>query len=152
MAVASAQLRRVLEPGVTGQGFELIEVELSGTSRHTLLRVYIDGPDGVTVDDCARVSNQLSAILDVEDLIGGRYTLEVSSPGLDRPLVRPADFTRFTGEMIKVRLGQPLSSGRKNFKGRLLAVGPEHVVLGLDGETLELPFERIEKARLVPKF
>ncbi len=151
MAVASAQLRRVLEPGVTGQGFELVEVELSGTSRRPLLRVYIDGPEGVTVDDCARVSNQLSAILDVEDLIDGRYTLEVSSPGLDRPLVRPVDFTRFTGEMIKVRLGEPLS-GRKNFKGRLLAVGPEHVVLGLDGETLELPFERIEKARLVPKF
>ncbi len=151
MAVASAQLRKVLEAGVQGQGFELVEVELSGTGRHTLLRVYIDSPAGVTVDDCARVSNQLSAILDVEDLIDGRYTLEVSSPGLDRPLVTPEDFTRFTGEMIKVRLGQPLS-GRKNFKGRLIAVAPEHVVLGLDGETLDVAFDRIEKARLIPKF
>ncbi len=87
MAVASAQLRKMLEPGAQGQGFELVEVELSGTARHSLLRVYIDGPAGVTVDDCARVSNQLSAILDVEDFIAGRYTLEVSSPGLDRPLV-----------------------------------------------------------------
>jgi ribosome maturation factor RimP len=151
MAVASAQLRKMLEPGVQGQGFELVEVELSGTGRHTLLRVYIDSPAGVTVDDCARVSNQLSAILDVEDLIDGRYTLEVSSPGLDRPLVKPEDFTRFTGEMIKVLLGQPLS-GRKNFKGRLIAVAPEHVVLGLDGETLDVAFDRIEKARLIPKF
>ena len=80
-----------------------------------------------------------------------RYTLEVSSPGLDRPLVKPEDFIRFTGEMIRVRLGQPLS-GRKNFKGRLIAVAPEHVVLGLDGETLDLAFDRIEKARLIPKF
>ncbi len=151
MAVASAQLRKMLEPGVQGQGFELVEVELSGTSRHSLLRVYIDSPAGVTVDDCARVSKQLSAILDVEDLIDGRYTLEVSSPGLDRPLVKPEDFTRFTGEMIRVRLGQPLG-GRKNFKGRLIAVAPEHVVLGLDGETLDLAFDRIEKARLIPKF
>jgi ribosome maturation factor RimP len=113
------------------------------------LRVYIDGPLGVTVDNCAAVSRQLSAILDVEDPIPGRYTLEVSSPGLDRPLVTPADFRRFQGAMIKVRLLSALD-GRRNFTGRLLEATPEAVVMEVDRERFNLPLAAIERARLVP--
>src|SRR5438552_18121137 len=97
-------LRERLESGAQALGFELVDVELMGGRQNQLLRVYIDSPRGVTVDDCAQVSRQLSAILDVEDPFPGSYRLEVSSPGLDRPLVRPEDFERFRCVTIKVRL------------------------------------------------
>lgn len=147
-SVASA-LRMRLASGVEALGFELVEAELSGGRHHRTLRVYIDGPEGVTVDDCAAVSRQLSAILDVEDPIIGSYTLEVSSPGLDRPLVTPADFRRFQGAMIKVRLLNALD-GRRNFTGRLLETTPESVVMEVDQERFNLPLAAIERARLVP--
>jgi ribosome maturation factor RimP len=147
-SVASA-LRARLASGVAALGFELVEAELSGGRHHRTLRVYIDGPLGVTVDNCAAVSRQLSAILDVEDPIPGRYTLEVSSPGLDRPLVTPADFRRFQGAMIKVRLLSALD-GRRNFTGRLLEATPEVVVMEVDRERFNLPLAAIERARLVP--
>jgi ribosome maturation factor RimP len=147
-SVASA-LRVRLASGVEALGFELVEAELSGGRHHRTLRVYIDGPEGVTVDDCAAVSRQLSAILDVEDPITGSYTLEVSSPGLDRPLVTPADFRRFQGAMIKVRLLNALE-GRRNFTGRLLETTPESVVMEVDQERFNLPLAAIERARLVP--
>ena len=147
-SVASA-LRVRLASGVEALGFELVEAELSGGRHHRTLRVYIDGPEGVTVDDCAAVSRQLSAILDVEDPIPGSYTLEVSSPGLDRPLVTPADFRRFQGAMIKVRLLNALD-GRRNFTGRLLETTPESVVMEVDQERFNLPLAAIERARLVP--
>lgn len=147
-SVASA-LRMRLASGVKALGFELVEAELSGGRHHRTLRVYIDGPEGVTVDDCAAVSRQLSAILDVEDPITGSYTLEVSSPGLDRPLVTPADFRRFQGAMIKVRLLNALD-GRRNFTGRLLETTHESVVMEVDQERFNLPLAAIERARLVP--
>jgi len=147
-SVASA-LRVRLASGVEALGFEMVEAELSGGRHHRTLRVYIDGPEGVTVDDCAAVSRQLSAILDVEDPITGSYTLEVSSPGLDRPLVTPADFRRFQGAMIKVRLLNALD-GRRNFTGRLLETTPESVVMEVDQERFNLPLAAIERARLVP--
>lgn len=147
-SVASA-LRVRLASGVEALGFELVEAELSGGRHHRTLRVYIDRPEGVTVDDCAAVSRQLSAILDVEDPITGSYTLEVSSPGLDRPLVTPADFRRFQGAMIKVRLLNALD-GRRNFTGRLLETTPESVVMQVDQERFNLPLAAIERARLVP--
>jgi len=147
-SVASA-LRMRLASGVKALGFELVEAELSGGRHHRTLRVYIDGPEGVTVDDCAAVSRQLSAILDVEDPITGSYTLEVSSPGLDRPLVTPADFRRFQGAMIKVRLLNALD-GRRNFTGRLLETTHESVVMEVDQERFNLPLGAIERARLVP--
>ena len=146
--MASA-LRMRLASGVKALGFELVEAELSGGRHHRTLRVYIDGPEGVTVDDCAAVSRQLSAILDVEDPITGSYTLEVSSPGLDRPLVTPADFRRFQGAMIKVRLLNALD-GRRNFTGRLLETTHESVVMEVDQERFNLPLAAIERARLVP--
>jgi ribosome maturation factor RimP len=146
-----AELRRMLEPGVKALGFELVDVEMAGGSSRATLRVYIDGPQGVTVDDCAAVSRQISAILDVEDPIPGSYTLEVSSPGLDRPLVTAADFERYVNETVKVQMVQPLD-GRKRFKGRLAEVSGDHVVVEVDNERFDLAIEGIERARLVPKF
>ncbi|HEY8554081.1 MAG TPA: ribosome maturation factor RimP [Burkholderiales bacterium] len=144
-------LRGRLESGVQALGFELVDVELTGGRQHQTLRVYIDGPRGVTVDDCADVSRQLSAILDVEDPFPGSYTLEVSSPGLDRPLVTPADFRRFQGSMVKVRLLQPVE-GRRKFTGRLVDATEDAAVVEVDGERFRLPYEAIERARLVPQF
>jgi ribosome maturation factor RimP len=139
----------LLETGVQVLGFELVDAQVTG-GHHVVLRVYIDNPYGVSVDDCADVSHQLSAILDVEDPFSGSYSLEVSSPGLDRPLVKPADFERFAGEVIKVRLQQPIA-GRRNFKGRLLGLTGDRVILETDGEQYDLALADIEKARLVPK-
>lgn len=151
MAAVKADLRKLLEPAVSALGFELVHMELVGTGRRGLLRVYIDSSAGVTVNDCARVSEQLSAILDVEDLIHGPYTLEVSSPGLDRPLVKPEDFSRFAGETIKVRVREPLENGQKNFKGCLVGIRGNQVMLDLGKQKLDLAFDSIEKARLIPK-
>lgn len=151
MQGTQAELRRLIESGVKALGFELVDVELSGGSRHATLRIYIDSPAGVNVDNCAKVSRQLSALLEVEDPLPGSYTLEVSSPGLDRPLVTPADFTRYVGETIKVRMRQPLM-GRKNFTGRLVEVAAEHAVVEVDKEQFDLAFDAMDRARLVPKF
>lgn len=131
-------------------GFEMVDAELAGGRQHQTLRVYIDGPRGVTVDNCADVSRQLSAILDVEDPFSGSYTLEVSSPGLDRPLVKPADFRRFQGSLVKVRLLHGLD-GRRNFTGQLVETTAEGIVLEVDDARVNLPFADIERARLVPQ-
>jgi ribosome maturation factor RimP len=151
MQAQNAELRRVLEPGVKALGFELVDVELAGQGRRSTLRVYIDSPRGVTVDDCAKVSRQLSAILDVEDPIPGSYALEVSSPGLDRPLVTPEDFRRFRGEEVKLRTADAVN-GRRNFKGRLVEAGDDGIVIEVDGQRFELAYSGIERARLVPRF
>lgn len=146
-----SRLREMLAPGVRALGFELVDVELVGPPRHPTVRVYIDSPRGVSVDDCAEVSHQLSAILDVEDPIPGSYTLEVSSPGLDRPLLTPEDFRRFRGEVVRLRTLAPVD-GRRNFKGVIVEVAADHVVLEADSERFDLAFDVIERARLVPRF
>jgi ribosome maturation factor RimP len=151
MRGGTSNLRAMLEPAVQALGFELVDVEHAGSGRQAVLRVYIDSPDGITVDDCARVSHQVSAILDVEDPIPGQYMLEVSSPGLDRPLIKPEDFQRFAGEIVKIRTSQPVL-GRRNFTGRLVGMQGETVILEMDKESFDLPFGDIEKARLVPQF
>ena len=151
MQTTRADLRNLLEPGVSAMGFELVDVEMVGSSHNPTLRVYIDSPRGVNVDDCASVSRQLSALLDVEDPLPGHYTLEVSSPGLDRPLVKPEDFRRFIGETIKVKLQAPIL-GRRNFSGRLVDVTAEHAVVEVDKEIVNLAFGDMERARLVPRF
>lgn len=151
MQTTRADLRKLLEPGVSAMGFELVDVEMAGSHHSPTLRVYIDSPRGVNVDDCARVSRQLSALLDVEDPLPGQYTLEVSSPGLDRPLVKPEDFRRFVGETVKVKMQQPVL-GRRNFSGRLVEVAADHVVVEVDKEIFNLAFDDMERARLVPRF
>jgi ribosome maturation factor RimP len=150
MAGVGPALRGRVESGVQALGFALVDVELVGGRQHQTLRVYIDSPEGITVDDCADVSRQISAILDVEDPFPGRYSLEVSSPGLDRPLVTPADFHRFQGAVIKVRLLHAVD-GRRNFTGRLMATTGDGVVMEVDREQFSLPFTAIERARLVPQ-
>lgn len=146
------RLRELLRGGVEALGFELVDAELVSGGRTPTLRVYIDSPEGITVDDCADVSRQVSAILDVEDPIPGSYTLEVSSPGLDRPLVTPDDFRKRLNETVKLKLRRPDASGRRNFTGQLVEVKGDAVVVEVDKEKFELAFDVIERARLVPKF
>lgn len=143
-------LRDLLEPAVTALGCELVGIEYHPSGKHSLLRVYIDKPDGITVDDCSAVSYQISGLLDVEDPIPGQYTLEVSSPGLDRPLFQARDFERFAGQQVKVRMRFPVA-GQRNFRGLLQGLREQQVVIEEeDGKRISLPLEQIEQARLVP--
>ena len=139
----------MLEPAIERLGYELTDIELKLGGRSGLLRIFIDKDDGVDIDDCEVVSHQVSAILDVEDPIPGNYTLEVSSPGLDRTLTKPAHFRRFMGEDIKVKLRFPLD-GRRNFRGALKSADDEVIEVEVDGESYRLPLSTIESARLVP--
>lgn len=151
MRMTVAGLRDLLEPGVRALGFELVDIEYARFGGSNVLRVYIDHPDGITVDHCATVSRQVSAALDVEDPIPEAYVLEVSSPGLDRPLVKRADFERYAGETIKVRMLEAVA-GRKNFKGTLVGLEGDAVLVEVDRERYSLPMARIERARLVPRW
>lgn len=140
--------RDVVEP----LGYVLVGVEfLTGQPGGSLFRVYIDKDAGIQIDDCQRVSRQLSAVLDVEDPIREDYRLEVSSPGLDRPLFELGHFEQFIGEQVKLRLNG-LIEGRKRYTGEILAVEGNDVLLLVDGERVLLPLEQIDRARLVPKF
>jgi ribosome maturation factor RimP len=143
------QLAEHVEQAVTGLGYELVDFET--TPRARLLRIFIDKPEGITVDDCAAVSNHLSRLFTVENIDYDR--LEVSSPGLDRPLKKAVDFERFAGQEAQVRMRLPVA-GRRNFSGVLLGVRDAAVLLQLEGaeQPAELPLEQIDKARLVPKF
>lgn len=141
-------VRGVVEP----MGYEFVGLEyISRSKSGHLLRVYIDIDRGVVLDDCEAVSRQLSAVLDVEDPIPGEYALEVSSPGLDRPLFELAHFVRFKGETARVTLARPID-GRRRFKGVIEAVVGEDIRLLVDGEVVVLPIGDIEGARLVPDF
>ena len=143
-------LNALLEMTVVGLGYELVDVEMSPRGR--TIRVFIDLPgkeSGVDVDDCARVSNQLSRLLDVENVDYDR--LEISSPGLDRVVKKPEDFERFAGQNIQIKLRIP-QGGRRNFQGELLGCKDGKVGLRLEKDDVELEFTNIEKARLVPRF
>lgn len=142
------QLVELVGPTVAGLGFELWGIEYLPQRNHAMLRVYIDGPNGITVDDCALVSRQVSAILDVEDPIQSEYTLEVSSPGLDRPLFRLDQYSRYAGEKVVIRLRVPFER-RRNFSGTLIGVEGEDVVVHVDEHEYLLPFETIDKAHIV---
>lgn len=148
MGRASPVIRAIVEPAVVGLGFELVGVEYLPQGRHSLLRVYVDHADGISVQNCADVSRQLSAVLDVEDPLPGEYTLEVSSPGLNRPLFELADFERFAEQQAKIRLSVPLN-GQRKFKGILKGVQNNNVLLMEDDREHSLPFEQIDKANLV---
>ena len=146
------QLGDMLEPGITSMGYELVGVEFqTGGKGGGLLRVYVDSEAGITADDCQKVSYQVSGVLDVEDPIPGHYTLEVSSPGLDRMLFRKQDFDRFAGQLIKLRTVYPIE-GQRKFKGRLLGLQGENVIFEQDEMEISLPFDQIEQARLVPEY
>jgi ribosome maturation factor RimP len=147
----SMELRELIEPAVTALGYELVGVEFTH-GKTGVLRVYIDHPEGIGVDDCEKVSHQVSGILDVEDPIRGHYALEVSSPGLDRPLYRERDFERFAGSEVDLRLLAPLD-GRRRFKGVLGGLRDGQVVVRMnDDEELVVALEEIDQARLVPDY
>lgn len=150
MRQAPAKVRALVEPVVSSLGYELVGVEFVMQGRSGLLRVYIDNEDGITLDDCQRVSHQLSGVLDVEDVIKGQYQLEISSPGLDRPLFTKEHFERFTGHMAKVRLTVP-RNGQRKFRGTLNGVENDQVKLDVDGEEILLPLGTIDKANLIPE-
>lgn len=146
----SAELRALLEPAVTALGFELVGVEFI-RAKQGVLRVYIDREQGITVDDCKTVSHQVSGILDVEDPIRGQYALEVSSPGLDRPLYQMKDFERFAGHEIALQLTAAVN-GRRKFQGTLMGLRDDQVVLQMGEEELVVALDEIDRARLVPDF
>jgi ribosome maturation factor RimP len=144
------QITDMVEPIVAGDGFELVHVEMVGQSRNTTLRFYIDKPGGVTIDDCARVSHQVSVLLDVEDLIPTRYTLEVCSPGLERSLYKPADYERFAGRDVTVQTYE-MVEGRRTFHGELLGLSGGVVTIRERslGKDVPIPYHHIRKANLV---
>lgn len=168
MSKARAQMVALLEPAVEALGYELVDLELNFSGRRGVLRLYIDklgaadepapaapadGPrsDGIRVEDCEAVSRQVSAVLDAEDPIGRDYALEVSSPGLDRKLVKPAHFDRFAGQAVQGRLRKMLD-GRRRFTGTLVGRSGTTVTIRVDDTDLTVPMEDLEVIRLVPEY
>ena len=143
------RLNALIGPAVEGLGYEFVGAEYMPHRRRSLLRVYIDNDAGISLDDCARVSDQLSGLLDVEEPIQGAYSLEVSSPGLDRPLFFERHFERFRGARIRVKMGMPVA-GQRNFTGTLGGCRDGAAILLQDGEEHVLPLEDISTARLIP--
>lgn len=144
-------LWQLFEPVVDGMGYELVEIEYQPNPKHGVLRLYIDSEAGIQVEDCGRVSQQISALIDVEDPLPGSFNLEISSPGLDRPLRKQQDFIRFAGETAKVKTSMP-QHGQRNFTGRISGIDGDALVLECEDKVVRLPLSTIDKARLVPRF
>jgi len=141
-------LTALFAPIVEGLGFTLWGVEYRHSQHHALVKVYIDHEDGITVDNCSDVSHQISGVLDVEDPISVAYTLEVSSPGVERPLMRLEHYQKYVGQDIKVRLSWAVNE-RKNFLGKLTRVGDDDITINVDGELFELPLNAVKRANLI---
>lgn len=144
--VAIMDVIKLVETTVTGLGYELVDIERSGRG---MLRVFIDKPEGISVEDCQVVSNQLTRLFTVENVDYDR--LEISSPGLDRPLKKEADFIRFTGEKAQLKLRMPMA-GRKSFTGIIVAVSEGVLQVNVDEVQVEIELANVDKARLVPTF
>ena len=149
VASKEQQLSDMLETTIEALGFELWGVEYLSQGRHSVLRIYIESENGITVDDCAAVSEQVGSVLDVEDPVTGEYTLEVSSPGMDRLLFKPAQYPAYVGEIVELRLRSPYE-GRRKFKGILKGIEGEDVVIQVDDHEYLLPHGAIDKARVQP--
>ena len=147
MAVKERQLEDLLKPTIEGLGFELWGIEYIAQGRHSVLCIYIESDNGINVDDCASVSHQVGSLLDVEDTITGEYTLEVSSPGMDRLLFRLDQYPAYVGEEIELRLRRAFE-GRRKFKGILKGVEGEDIVVEVDNHEYLLPHDAVEKARI----
>ncbi len=143
------QIEPLIEPIVTAMGYELWGCDFREGAKQAYLRVYIDKQEGISLDDCARVSHQLSGVLDVEDPIEKPYTLEVSSPGLDRPLLREDHFRRYVGRRVKVRL-RWLVEGRRNIVGNLREVIAGNIMIRQDHANYKIPLDAVQRARLEP--
>lgn len=151
MAGDPSGLRNALEPAVEALGYELLHLEFSARGGDRVLRVYIDAPGGIRVDDCEAVSRRLSALPEAGEAIQAAHHLEVSSPGIDRPLVKPEHFRRFTGSRARIVMHAHLP-GRRRFTGRLLEAGERGVLLEVDGEHHELAYDDMAAARVEPVF
>ncbi|KZN42558.1 ribosome maturation factor RimP [Pseudoalteromonas sp. SMS1] len=151
MSKLEQDLTVMLEPAVEACGYELRGLEFVQAGRHSTLRVYIEHENGINVDDCAEVSRQVSAILDVEDPITNEYNLEVSSPGVDRPLFKQAHYEEAQGEEVRLRTKLP-QDGRRNFKGDLVAVNGDMITLTVDGLEHHIMLSNVERANIIAKF
>ena len=142
------RVREIAEQAALDHGVELVHAEVAGPEGHPIVRLFIDKPGGVTLDDCSKVSHQLSTVLDVEDFIHSAYVLEVSSPGLERGLYKRADYQRFAGSLAKIKARLPIN-GQRNFRGRILAVEDDNVIVtDQTSGRVEIPLAGIVKANL----
>ncbi|GAA6172846.1 ribosome maturation factor RimP [Colwellia sp. KU-HH00111] len=148
MAKFEQKLTDMLRPAVEETGKELLGVEFISAGNNSVLRLFIDHENGINVDDCAEVSRQVGAILDVEDPISSEYNLEVSSPGIDKPLFEMSHFKAVVGEIVNVKLSMPLN-GRRKFKGTLVAIEDNTLIVDVDGIDYELSLSNVDKANLV---
>lgn len=151
MASRQEQLQALIAPIVASLECELWGLEYLTQGRYTTLRLYIDAENGVTLEDCEKVSRQVSSVMDVEDPIEGEYTLEVSSPGMDRPLYTPAHYARYIGEQVSLRL-RVARDGRRKFKGTILAVEGADVRVAVEDKEYLLAIDAIDKANIIPRF
>lgn len=153
MAVVAESLTNLIEPVVEGLGYELLGIEYISQGRHSVLRLYIDSEQGIGLSDCELVSRQVSGVMDVEDPLQGQYVLEVSSPGLDRPLFKPAHYARHVGQLVRVRLRRPQGNTRR-FHGVLVEADDKGILLhdAETGQDHRLAFVDIDKANLEPEF
>ncbi len=151
MKQAPGHLVDLIEPIVEGLGYECVGIEFNSHPKNGMLRVYIDSENGILLDDCTRVSHQLSGMLDVEDPIQGEYNLEVSSPGADRPFFKLSQFERFVGSLVDVNLFTPINKRRK-LTGAIVKVEDDVIFLQEQDEIHEIPFKAMSKVRLVPDF
>ncbi|MFT7235373.1 MAG: ribosome maturation factor RimP [Methylophagaceae bacterium] len=147
MAVTD-QIETLVEAPIESLGYMLVGVEYIKNGGETVLRIYIDSEQGITIEDCERVSHQVSGVLEVEDPISSAYSLEVSSPGFDRPLFKQRDFERFVGAQAKIVMKLPIQ-GRRNFKGELHGFSDGNILIDVDGELYDLPLTKVSKARLI---
>lgn len=145
------QLTNLIQPVVESLGFIFWGLEYLAGGKHITLRVYIDSAEGISVDQCAEVSRQISAVMDVEDPITQEYTLEVSSPGMDRMLFTLEQFQQYANHIVDVRL-RLAYDGRRNFKGQLLGIEEQDIVMAIDDHEYLLPVDLIDRARVVPQF
>jgi ribosome maturation factor RimP len=143
------ELEKLIEPSIERLGYELSDLEVRLGGKSGVIRLFIDHPDGIGIEDCEKVSSAVSALLDVEDPIPEHYDLEVSSPGWNRKLRKVEHFQRFAGETVKVEMRFPIE-GRKRFRGTLLSSDDANIVVDVDGESHTLPMATIDTARLVP--
>jgi len=145
------KLNELLQPLVEDLGYEFIGLEYNPNPKHSVLRIYIDHENGVGIQDCETVSRETAALLDVKDPIRSRYNLEVSSPGLDRPLFTPAHYSEFTGYEVQINMYAP-QDGRRKFTGPILSAGESSVNIEQDGSEVTLQYDNIAKAKLIPDY
>ncbi len=151
MKQAPEHLLELIEPVVAGLGYECVGVEYNSHPKHGFLRIFIDSDQGVGMEDCTKVSHQVSGVLDVEDPISGEYNLEVSSPGMDRPLFKLQQFEQFIGHTVLVNLFKPVN-GRRKITGLIEKIEDNDVYLQQDGQVYKVPFQAMSKARLEPDY